>query len=292
MSDYEDRKKIINDLDWNQFSLEQLKKIQSQVSKAITHKKFLLDLTTNASGKVSYYKASVSKVFPSYLRNSLADYQSCILLVSLGSKNFIESKRLQATIEWISKNFQSCTVIIGDSLYRLTLEVRHQTTRETALHEALQAGQEFINQTQSYFDPYAQKCNFECKRTSELQKISQFSVYYQHLQKLYQKDPHFQDMVTRFVHAYLHRGKTIDIEPSNQPAIREAPLVTTYFLEESAILACLVEEENSVFIYPGAIKTFEEISEGLHPEVPEPLQRMIWVSLRLKKKCYSSAKDS
>ncbi|MBP0029308.1 tRNA-dependent cyclodipeptide synthase [Roseofilum sp. Guam] len=291
MSQYQDQETIVNHLDWNQFSLEQLKKIQSQVSQAISCKQKSLSLNENKTSPMYHYQAGLAKVCPRHLCNSLADYQSCVFLISLGSKNFMDTRRLKATIEWISDNFRSCTVIIGDSLYRLTLEVRHQSTAETALQAALQTGQEFIKQNQSYFYQYAQKCDFQFKRTSEIEKISQFLAYYQQVQELYQNEPSFQELVNRFAYAYLHRGKAIHIDQEHQQKSQEIALVTTYFLEESAILACLVEAGDSVFVYPGAIKTFEEISEGLHPEVPEPLQRMIWVSLRLKKTSKKTRED-
>ena len=59
-------------------------------------------------------------------------------------------------------------------------------------------------------------------------------------------------------------------------------LSRTYILEESGLNACLVKEGWSVFVYPGLIKPFEEISEGLHPQVAEPLKQIVWISLRLK----------
>ena len=50
-------------------------------------------------------------------------------------------------------------------------------------------------------------------------------------------------------------------------------LGTTYLLEESALFTCLATQGWSVLVYPGSIKTFEEILEGLHPEVPLRSQR-------------------
>ena len=39
-----------------------------------------------------------------------------------------------------------------------------------------------------------------------------------------------------------------------------------------------------------SIKAFAEISEGVNPELPEPLKQIIWVSLRLKKQ-HSTSED-
>ncbi len=48
-------------------------------------------------------------------------------------------------------------------------------------------------------------------------------------------------------------------------------------------MTLLSPHKNSGIIAITPIKTFEEISEGLHPEVPLPLKQMVWVSLGLKK---------
>ena len=277
---------IIENIDWNQLSLDQLKQIQSAVCKAIYQKQSSSKLASQTASHTDNYKVSVAKVFPRHLRYSLADYQSCIFLISLGSKNIIHSNRLKACIEWISKNFQTCTVMVGDSLYRLTLEIRHKSTGDTALQEALQAGQEFIDRNRSYFAQWEQHCTFQFQGTSEMEikYKSQVIQYYQQLQTLYQTNESFRSMVDRFAQGYLNRGKEITPDSETEEHPHESFLAKTYCLEESALFTCLVEDENLPFIYPGSIKTFEEISEGLHPEVPEPLQRMTWISLRLNKK--------
>ncbi|MDJ1183160.1 tRNA-dependent cyclodipeptide synthase [Roseofilum casamattae] len=277
---------IVQNIDWNQFSIEQLKQIQSEVCKAIYQKQSSSKLTSPTTSQAGNYKVSVAKVFPRPLRHSLTDYQNCIFLISLGSKNVTHSNRLKACIEWISQNFQTCTVVVVDSIYRLTLEIRHQFIGERALQEALQTGQEFIDRNRDYFAQWEQQCQFQFKCTSdiEMEYESRFTQYYQQLQMLYQANVSFQSMVDRFARDYLNRGKERTPNSEREDRPQESVLAKTYCLEESALFTCLVEEKNCPFIYPGSIKTFEEISDGLYPDVPQPLQSMIWVSLRLNKK--------
>ncbi len=116
--------------------------------------------------------------------------------------------------------------------------------------------------------------------TSQIEKRSDFKSYYEELQSLYRKNEFFQSLVNSFAQTYLNRGEQLEATDE----LGQKHLATTYLLEESALFACLAQEGWSVFVYPGSIKTFEEISEGLHPEVPLPLQQTIWVSLRLKQK--------
>ena len=136
------------------------------------------------------------------------------------------------------------------------------------------------------FKQYSQSCKFEFQKTSQIEKQPEFTTYYQELQYLYQKNSSFQQLVNSFTQKYLNRGENIQNKTKHPDDFlqNKMHLGTTYILEESALNTCLIKQGWSVFVYPGSIKTFEEISEGLHPEVPEPLKEMIWVSLRLKKK--------
>ncbi|NET59116.1 MAG: tRNA-dependent cyclodipeptide synthase [Symploca sp. SIO2E6] len=240
--------------------------------------------STTKSTQIRRYKASLAKVFPTRLRGSLSEYQNCVFGISLGSKNFVERERIEACIKWISKNFQTCLVLVCDSIYRLTIEVRQGMQEEEAWLEAMRSGEEFIKENYALFEQYSESCRFKFMMASEIAKQSDFKIYYEELQSLYQKNESFQRIVNSFAQKYLNRGEQLETEPVDE--LRQhlgITLAITYLLEESALIAYLVNEGWLVSVYPGSIKTFEEISEGLHPEVPEPLKQMIWVSLRLRK---------
>lgn len=278
-------KSMVESFDWNQLSLEQLNLIKPQISKAIYLKQHQLKLaqSKNSVTKNSQYKATLSQVFPHRLRSSLSEYQSCIFIISLGSKNFCEPKRLKASIEWISKNFKSCIVLVGDSIYRLTLEVKGDSNNEEYRSKALYLGQQFLDENAPLFQEYAENCNFVFKLTSEIEKEPNFEVYNHELQNLYQSSDSFAKLVNSFADNYLSRIEQVKPEV-DLPSKRQNHLAINYLLEESALVTCLAEQGWSIFVYPGSIKTFEEIAEGLHPEIPFSLKQIIWVSLRLKQK--------
>ncbi|NEO76597.1 tRNA-dependent cyclodipeptide synthase [Moorena sp. SIO4G3] len=286
MSSHRDEETIIENYDWNQLSLEQLKLLQSKISQAINLKIRDLKLTQSTANlsKVHRYKASLSKVYPARLRSSLSDYQKCVFITSLGSKNFVDSKRLEASIKWISEHFKACVVVVGDSYYRLTIGVRQGLKGDEAWLEAIRTGETFINENRFLFQQYSGSCQFQFQMASQIEKQSEFEMYYKDLQCLYQKDESFQRMVNSFAQTYLNRGEQAEEEQVEELLQRQKHLAITYLLEESAVFTCLGKEGWPVFVYPGSIKTFEEIAEGLHPEVPLPLKQMIWVSLRLDKK--------
>ncbi|NEO30344.1 MAG: tRNA-dependent cyclodipeptide synthase [Symploca sp. SIO3C6] len=282
-----DEETIIENFDWNHLSLERLKLLRSRINKAIDIKRRDLYLTKYTANipQIYGYKASMANVFPGRLRSSISEYQNCVFGISLGSNNFADNKRLEACIKWISENFQTCLVLVCDSIYRLTIEVRDGLKGDEARYQAICTGEKFINENLFLFEKYSGSCRFEFKKTSQIEKQLEFEIYYEEIQYLYQQNQSFQKSVNSFVQAYLNRVKQIkDQDKQKKESLQEKKyLSTNYFFEESALNACLVKAGWLVFVYPGSIKTFEEISEGLHPEVPEPLKQMIWVSLRLKR---------
>lgn len=93
MNSHSDRKTIIENFDWNDLSLEELKLIQSRINQAIDLKRNELYLTnsTTKNTLIYGYKASIYKVSPVHLRSSLFKYQKCIFGISLGSKNVVSN---------------------------------------------------------------------------------------------------------------------------------------------------------------------------------------------------------
>ncbi|NEO63566.1 MAG: tRNA-dependent cyclodipeptide synthase [Moorea sp. SIO1F2] len=282
MNSHSDKETIIDNFDWNQLSLERLKLLKAKISKAMDLKRHELYLTKSTTNNtlIYGYRVSLSKVSPARLRSSLSEYQKCIFGISLGSKNFVERKRIEPCIKWISENFNACLVLVTDSIYRLTIEVRQGVKGDEARLEAIRTGEQFINENYSLFEQYSGSCQFQLKKASEIEQQSDFKRYYEELQSLYQKNESFQGLVNLFAQNYLNRIQQLEIQQVDEG---RQHLGITYLLEESALNACLVKQGWLVVVYPGSIKTFEDISEGLHPEVPLPLQQMIWVSLRLKK---------
>ena len=286
MSSSKEEETIFLNFDVSQLSLEQLKLIQRKISKAINLKRRDLNSTqSNANRiKVHGYKATLAKVSLNRLRSSLSEYQNCVFIISLGSRNFVESKRLEACIKWISQQFKTCLVLVGDSVYRLTISMRRGVEDKENRIEALDSGQEFLTENDRLFEKYSESCCFQFKLASDIEKQSNFEAYYQEFQDLYRNSESFQKLVNSFAQTYLNRLVQAEEDPVEELLQRQKHLGMTYLLEELALFTCLAQEGWQVFVYPGSIKTFEEISEGLHPEVPSPLQQMIWVSLRLKKK--------
>ena len=290
-----DYKTIIEDFDWSQLPFEQLKLVNSKISAAIKQKK-----SDSRSPQVQEivqrlheqkYKVHVLSVCPQHVRISLSEYQKCVFGISLsGNKNFADA-RLEACVRWISKNFKSCLVLVGDSLHRHTIEITSGIGDDSARFEALRIGREFVNQHRTLFEYYSGNCAFEFIMASKVETQPDFEPYLKELLRLYREDKRFETTVRSFAQAYLSRGDKVEEDRTDELS-RMEHLSASYLLEESAIFACLAKKGWSVMVYPGSIKALEEIADGKHPEVPEPLRQMAWVSLHLKKTGVQFVPDS
>jgi tRNA-dependent cyclodipeptide synthase len=225
------------------------------------------------------YKASLQKIAPAHF--DLASSRRCMLGISLGTHT-MEGARLEACLEWLSANFDECAVVIGDLVYRLTLELLESLPGDQALAKALAAGKEFERVYAPLFRQYAHACKFEFLPLSSIAEDTSFPVHLQSLWRVYDHDPQFRASVEGFAHAYLGRGSKLDDE---QPiAGTDALICRRYLLEEAALFACLRERGWPSLVYPGSIDSIVGLCEGRYAGAPEPLTRLAFVALEVKRK--------
>lgn len=228
------------------------------------------------------YRASVARVSPDHLRADLTDlHERCMLAVSLGSQTF-EGAKLEATIEWIAENFKRCAVLVADSIYRLTLQVTRDLPAESSREVALQMGREFVDTYRPLFEQHS-ACHFEFVLFSDIEATPDFKAYFAGFVEFYQTDADFRTSVEGFSQLYLERGGKLDEEEIREVVWLKRQMATLYLLEESAVFALMNRDGWPVLVYPGSIRTFQDIAEGLFPGVPEHLKSLVFVSLRLNR---------
>ncbi len=225
------------------------------------------------------YRVLVSAVSPESARQELKNYESCILGLSLENESFSTAK-LVAITDWISKHFKKCTVMIGDSLHRITLQTDQGLQENKALNKALLLGREYIDRESLVFERHADTCSFDIVLSSEIQKWDDYVEYYEKIQHLFGQGEKFANSVKSFAKTFILRRFKQNSEDFN----RCVEMSCRYLLEEFAIFACLAQSGLSVMVYPGYLAIFEEIAEGQHPDVPDCLQKIIHVSLHLRRR--------
>ncbi|MBU2898094.1 tRNA-dependent cyclodipeptide synthase [Vibrio hepatarius] len=225
------------------------------------------------------YRTEVSRVYPSDKRSSFHELESCFLGISLSNHHFTPLK-LEAVLKWISKRFDSCTLLVGDSIHRLNLiHLSSSLTEQACLDQALDMGRQYIEQAQVIIDRLNLPTTFQFIRCSEIQTTDLYMSYYQSLQALYSEELSFKNSV---ISSAIQFQK---IAPVAITKIEDTPQVQNsiqYFLEEFAIFACLFDQKLPVMLYPGAFTILDEVVDGQHPQAPSALRDLIIVSLRFK----------
>lgn len=219
------------------------------------------------------YRAKIDKVYPSENRFGFKS-KKAFLGVSLENKNFKPSK-LKAILRWVSNNYESIGILIGDGIHRLNLMESLKLSEDEASATSISMGSQFINENASLFNQYFSSENLEVIRCSEIQKTSKYIDFHSNLKSLFCKSDKFKYSLNDFSNQYLKRRMA-----TIPPSVMERS--AKYFLEEFAIFCCLVEQGYEVMLYPGSFSTLAEIAEGHHEEAPLELKALTSVSLTIK----------
>lgn len=235
---------------------------------------------------VPRYKVSISKVIPRRYRHELEHFEKCMLCVSLGNRN-AQGPRLEASSTWIAHHFDECAVVPIDSIYRYTLQLTQGVAPAHSREQALAVGRAFHAAQWPVFQKLEEDCHFRYLPASEVETSADFQPFHQQMLQFWDENERFRQSTTRFAAMYL--GRRDGEHHTDEVAARQLKVATAYLLEESALFASLAKAGWRVFVYPGSIKTFEEIATGVYPTAPAPLQELVWCSLRLDKRRASHA---
>ncbi len=278
-------------IDWDRMSFEDLQDIEKDISCAILNKRENAS-TTNYVTRVRSrrYKAGISKVAPKRLRkNVLDENDGCMMAISLASSN-MQGAKLEACIQWISENFNTCELVVADSIYRLTLQAREGVSPGESRSKAPRIGRDFKKEYEPLMAQYRDSCQLRWLPMSEVEKQPEFEDYLDRFRRLYEKDVEFQTRVHEFSDIYLER--IVESDGSNVEEKKRCAV--EYLIEEAAVFSCLCENGLNVFVYPGSMKIFEDIAEGKLLLTPRAIRKMIFLSLRLNKRnhYYAGSTDS
>jgi tRNA-dependent cyclodipeptide synthase len=286
---------------WDQLEVEELAAIQRQVRTAIDAKRKAAGTQRQMErgvgrdrrlppplypGKAGY-RALVSQVAPAEQRASVDKIDRCILGVSLGGGNALEfhGAKLEATVRWIASRATRCCVLVGDSLGRISLEVREGLAPEVAEREARALGRRYAAETEAIFRHYTtDEVSFEIRYGTDYADHRSFRPYLHEVHTLYRENDAFRALVHAFGGVY--QARTARSLTSSDAALSEhwLRLAHDYLLEEIALFACLAEDGWPVLVYPGSIDSIIEVAEGRHPGVPAPLGALQFIALWLDAK--------
>jgi tRNA-dependent cyclodipeptide synthase len=199
-----------------------------------------------------------------------------ILGVSLENDSFRTAKLITMT-EWISKHYDYCNVMLGDSLHRLTLLMNSTASEDESLEQSKWLARDFVHSQLSTFRLVNTRCQFDFKFASEIQQTACYDHYYGKLCALASDEEGFQDSLAVFSNEFLERNP---LRRENRK--KHLEMSRQYLLEELAVICCLAQDYHCTFVYPGSLTILEEIAQGKHPYVPEQLLHLDYVQLQLK----------
>ncbi|MEU9121097.1 tRNA-dependent cyclodipeptide synthase [Streptomyces sp. NPDC048506] len=224
------------------------------------------------------YKAAISFVSPAASQHTFEAHGDCFLGISLENSNFRQDK-VRSMADWISQRFPRCTVLVGDSIHRITLESTRGLHPSEALSEALRLGREFIRDHAPAFEELRERTDFTFVKCSEVQSWDAYQGYHRVLRDYFDEDAAFRASVESFGRRY-HSKHSDGASPEDlERRIRRS---SDYFLEEYAVFCCLKERGLPVMLYPGSFDTLYEIAAGQHGGAPKELRDLIVVSLQLR----------
>jgi tRNA-dependent cyclodipeptide synthase len=227
-----------------------------------------------------FYRAKQERVSPRSAAPGLKNQRRCILGISLQNENFERPERLDAILDWIEVNFDECLILLGDSIHRLTLQIRNPGLGESeAQGRALELGRRFMATNGHLFEGHGLRCRVTPLAMSDPSYRDRHQDWIERLVAFHEGSEPYRRVVGTFASDFARR------QAAGYRIVAEEDLrrATQYLLEEAAFCGILGDQRLNVLVYPGSIDPFVAVSEGKIPDAPEPLRTLQLVGLALER---------
>jgi len=216
-----------------------------------------------------------ASVTPPSLKAELSGFDRCLYAVSIGGHNKPIEDVLQG-YRWAIGHFGRCGILLGDSLYRFTLQIQRGSNPKLARQLARKAGQRTLDQIVSQLTRLP-----EVIRSSDILTHARFKEYLEEVHALYDTNRPFRESVQSdarvFVSRQSARGRLA------LPESEAMDIASAYLVEEVAIYGCLAEEGWLVDVYLGAeLPTLQRFITGELSGTSAPLHKRVNVALRIR----------
>jgi tRNA-dependent cyclodipeptide synthase len=246
----------------------------------VTLDELWVDSSPTSEISATRYRAKVDFVSPQSQRDKFEREYECFLGVSLENRNF-EPARFHSLLEWISRRFSQCKILVGDSIHRLTLESSSRMPAREAHDRALRLGREFMEENRDIIAAYQSVTRFEFITCHEIQQTPEYFEHHRALISYFCRSPAFRESVESFGLRYHRNDWDMLSEEEREHRLK---ISSNYFIEEFSIFACLVNRGIKVMVYPGSFSTLAEIADNKFPGISKELESLCVVSLHFKKR--------
>ncbi|WP_133131439.1 hypothetical protein [Legionella yabuuchiae] len=223
-----------------------------------------------------------------------------ILLVSIGKENF-EEDALEAAVNMINQEFNSCCIAIADTLQRFNIATETGITPDEAYKESLKRGDEWLSRYKDFIDE-AFDIPYEVLRWDTLITHPKFQEKESHFMSVFEKDSSFLKAMNESIEEY---GKRVEkrLNPSHLIEGMEYHKKNCYsYLQEECVAISLLPEAikligddtPATIVYPGrptAILTENHnsfLKKEFHPIIDQYEDYMNWLPYRFNKIKYKT----
>jgi len=231
--------------------------------------------------KHTKYRIRVEGVTPTTARPNLFDYKKCVLGVSMTNPVFWRSS-LDTMLGWMEGNFDQSMILVGDYLHRHNEQILNGNYQEQAIKTAVATGDRFIDYLDQYLPDYSED-RFVVQRWKPLYDDPDFLKAKQLLDTLYHSNPSVKASIQSTAALFVwQKQERQNFKVNKEEAIR---LSSEYLLEEMAIFSMLIDRGWNVVLYPGSqLPMLMEIAKGKFKDVPNSLNKGVYVELKVRKK--------
>jgi tRNA-dependent cyclodipeptide synthase len=198
----------------------------------------------------------------------------CVYSVSVG----VPDKTVQDLVDgflWTKAKFDRVAVLLGDSLYALTLQIQRGCSEAEAYAQALNEAEHVVSTLESEVMPLV------VFRTSELASNPEFLGIETEIKNAYFSTPAFAGSIEADARAFVRRQKNRNRLALGVPVAES--LARHYLVREISVYAYLAAAGWVVDVYLGReLPTLARIMEGSVPAVSPHLARRINISLQPK----------
>lgn len=179
-------------------------------------------------------------------RSKFSDSQ-CLLTISVGQEVH-EGEKFEATIDLVNNSFQSCIMLIDDSLQRHTMVLDRKESAEEFYQISVEEGDHWLVRNEPY---YSQLTNLnKIIRWDAWLKHPNYQAQQKFLQDMIKNDAYYADIFDKTINEFLTRYFARLLNKSDFDLARAYQLCFDYLLEECTAM-CLWPELGCHFeVYP------------------------------------------
>lgn len=211
---------------------------------------------------------------------SLFAQSSCIIPTSVVGKKEQEADWFLATMALVSESFQSCTVLVVDSLYRHSLRVDYPNKTDAELYAmSIEAGDLWLARNQKIYQ--ALPIPYKIVRWNKYLHHPNFQKQLQRVLHLYHTDAQYKNAINDTASEYLKRYHKHHPEKKLHDA-QVLPFCIDYLKEGCAGMCLWIEDGYRFEVYPGrrTLATTATYEKLIKPSYPNLLKA---IRIRFKK---------